>query len=157
GVSAEVLTGETSVDVRTAIFARLEARTLQQVVAVDVISEGTDIPAIEVVTFARPTASLGLFLQMLGRALRMAPGKEFAQVIDHVGNFLRHRGGPDTPRTWTLDRRPGKGSGASDAEPIRVCLNVTCGLSYERFRDACPFCGQPAPEPERRGPPDQVD
>lgn len=157
GVSAEVLTGETDPTVRRAIFQRLEDRTLQQVVAVDVISEGTDIPAIEVVTFARPTASLGLFLQMLGRALRMAPGKEYAQIIDHVGNFLRHRGGPDTPRTWTLDRRTARATAPSDATPIRVCLNVTCGQPYERFRDACPFCGTPAPEPERRGPPDQVE
>lgn len=157
GVSAEVLTGETDPTVRRAIFQRLEDRTLQQVVAVDVISEGTDIPAIEVVTFARPTASLGLFLQMLGRALRMAPGKEYAQIIDHVGNFLRHRGGPDTPRTWSLDRRTARATAPSDATPIRVCLNVTCGQPYERFRDECPFCGTPAPEPERRGPPDQVD
>lgn len=157
GMSAEVLTGETDPTVRRAIFQRLEDRTLQQVVAVDVISEGTDIPAIEVVTFARPTASLGLFLQMLGRALRTAPGKEYAQIIDHVGNFLRHRGGPDTPRTWSLDRRQSRASGPSDATPIRVCLNVTCGQPYERFRDACPFCGTPAPEPEKRGPPDQVE
>lgn len=157
GVPAELVTGETEDSVRWAIFDRLERREIKQIVAVDVISEGTDLPGLEDVCFARPTASLGLFLQQLGRGIRPMEGKLFTQLRDHVGNFLRHRGGPDTPRTWSLDRRPGKGSGASDAEPIRVCLNVTCGLSYERFRDACPFCGQPAPEPDRRGPPDQVD
>lgn len=157
GVRAEVLTGETEAGVRREIFKRLKARTLQQVVAVDVISEGTDIPAIEVVTFARPTASLGLFLQMLGRALRLMEGKAFALLIDHVGNFLRHRGGPDTPRTWSLDRRDKRAPKDNDAIPIRVCLNVECGQPYEKHLDECPFCGQPAPEPEKRGPPDMVE
>lgn len=157
GISAEVLTGETPVEVRNAIFDRLERRVLQQVVAVDVISEGTDIPAIDDLCLARPTASLGLLLQMIGRGLRMAEGKTHLQIRDHVGNFLRHRGGPDTPRTWSLDRRDKRAPKERDAIPIRVCLNVECGQPYERHMDACPFCGEPAPEPDRRGPPEAVD
>lgn len=157
GISAEVLTGETDHSVRRSIFKRLSARKLQQVVAVDVISEGTDIPAIEVVTFARPTASLGLFLQQLGRALRLMDGKEYALLIDHVGNFLRHRGGPDTPRTWTLDRRDKRAPKVDDAIPMRVCLEPTCASPYERHLDCCPYCGTPVPEPAERGAPDQVD
>lgn len=157
GISAEVLTGETPIEVRNAIFDRLERRVLQQVVAVDVISEGTDIPAIDDLCLARPTASLGLLLQMIGRGLRMADGKEYLQIRDHVGNFLRHRGGPDTPRTWTLDRRDKRAPKERDAIPIRVCLNVACGQPYERHLDACPFCGEPAPGPAERGPPEMVD
>jgi DNA repair protein RadD len=157
GISAEVLTGETDETVRASIFERLERRQLQQVVAVDVISEGTDIPAIEDVCFARPTDSVSLFLQMIGRALRTSPNKTHAQVRDHVGNFLRHRGGPDTPRTWSLDRRDKRAPKDNDAIPIRVCLNVDCGQPYEKHLDACPFCGQLAPEPEKRGPPDMVE
>lgn len=157
GVTAEVLTGDTPVEVRTAIFDRLERGLLQQVVAVDVISEGTDIPAVGVITFARPTASLGLFLQMIGRGLRMADGKPFCQLIDHTGNFIRHRGGPDTPRTWSLDRRDKRAPKERDAIPIRVCLNVACGQPYERHLDECPFCGEPAPGPAERGPPEMVD
>lgn len=157
GISAEVLTGETPVEVRNAIFDRLERRVLQQVVAVDVISEGTDIPAIDDLCLARPTASLGLLLQMIGRGLRMASGKEYLQIRDHVGNFLRHRGGPDTPRTWSLDRRDKRAPKERDAIPIRVCLNVACGQPYERHMDECPFCGEPAPGPAERGPPEMVD
>jgi superfamily II DNA or RNA helicase len=157
GISAEVLTGETPIEVRNAIFDRLERRVLQQVVAVDVISEGTDIPAIDDLCLARPTASLGLLLQMIGRGLRMAPGKTHLQIRDHVGNFLRHRGGPDTPRTWSLDRRDKRAPKERDAIPIRVCLNVACGQPYERHLDACPFCGEPAPGPAERGPPEMVD
>lgn len=157
GISAEVLTGETPIEVRNAIFDRLERRVLHQVVAVDVISEGTDIPAIDDLCLARPTASLGLLLQMIGRGLRMAEGKEYLQIRDHVGNFLRHRGGPDTPRTWSLDRRDKRAPKERDAIPIRVCLNVACGQPYERHLDACPFCGEPAPGPAERGPPEMVD
>ena len=157
GISAEVLTGDTPVEVRTAIFDRLERGKLKLVVAVDVISEGTDIPSVGVIIFARVTASLSLFLQMLGRGLRMSPDKLWCLLIDHTGNFLRHRGGPDTPRTWSLDRRDKRAPKVQDAIPIRVCLNVACGQPYERHLDACPFCATPAPGPAERGPPDMVD
>lgn len=157
GISAEVITGETDPIVRAAIFERLGAKTLRQVVAIDVISEGTDIPAVDCITLARPTASLGLWLQMIGRGLRMAAGKAYCQLIDHVGNFLRHRGGPDTPREWSLNRRDKRAAKKDDAVPLRICLNVTCGQPYERNKSSCPFCGTAAPEPEGRGTPDQVE
>lgn len=157
GITAEVLTGETDPAVRMSIFARLESGKLKIVVAVDVISEGTDIPAVGAIIFARATASLGLFLQMVGRGLRLADGVEYCILIDHVGNVLRHRGGPDTPRTWSLSRRDRKASAARDAIPLRVCLNVECMQPYEKHLDGCPYCGQPAPEPERRGPPEAVE
>jgi DNA repair protein RadD len=157
GITAEVLTGETDPAVRMSIFARLESGALKIVVAVDVISEGTDIPAVGAIIFARATASLGLFLQMVGRGLRLAPGKEFCILIDHVGNVLRHRGGPDTPRTWSLSRRDKRASAARDAIPLRVCLEVDCMQPYEKHLDACPYCGAPTPEPEKRGPPEVVE
>lgn len=157
GITAEMLTGETDAAVRMSIFARLESGALKIVVAVDVISEGTDIPAVGAIIFARATASLGLYLQMVGRGLRMAPGKTHCVLIDHVGNVLRHRGGPDTPRTWSLSRRDKRAAAARDAIPLRVCLNVECMQPYEKHLDCCPYCGEPVPEPERRGPPEVVE
>jgi hypothetical protein len=56
---------------------------------VDVLSEGVDIPEINLVLFLRPTESLTIFLQQLGRGLRHAPGKECLTVLDFVG--LTHR------------------------------------------------------------------
>jgi hypothetical protein len=119
---------------------------------VDSISEGFDRPAVEVASFARPTASLALYMQQFGRALRVAPGKERALIIDHVGNFLRH-GPPDRPRVWSLDRRGRKGGGG-DGIPLRVCLG--CMQPYERFRIECPYCGTPAPPPASRSSPEAV-
>lgn len=157
GVPAEVLSGETPPDVRAAMIGRLERRELKQICAVDVISEGTDIPAIEVVTFGRPTKSLGLWMQQFGRALRPAPGKTEAIAIDHVGNFLDPGlGPPDRPRVWSLARRSAKEKKEDDAIAYRVCLNPTCGNPYEAFRKACPRCGTPVPAPTARGGPEQV-
>jgi DNA repair protein RadD len=178
GVPAEVLTGETHHTVRQAIWRQFEARELLQVVAVDVVSEGVDIPALEVVTFARPSASLAVVLQQLGRLLRpvYAPGYDtetaegrFAAMaasvkgthgllIDHTGNFLQHGGGPDMPRTWSLDRREKRALGKPET-PLRVCLNFDplCGLSFPRYMVACPHCGHPIPPPARRDGPEHVD
>lgn len=156
GITAEVLTGNTDPTARMSIFARLESGALKIVVAVDVISEGTDIPAVGAIIFARATASLSLFLQMVGRGLRLAPGKTHCMLIDHVGNVLRHRGGPDTPRMWTLDRRDKKASAPRDALPMRVCLNAECMQPYEKHLDGCPYCGTPIPEAEEKGPVEAV-
>jgi superfamily II DNA or RNA helicase len=111
-------------------------------------------PAVEVATFARPTASLGLYLQQFGRALRVMPGKDRVTIIDHVGNFLRH-GPPDRHREWTLDRRDKRAKRDSGAIPLRVCLK--CAGPYEKHLDACPHCGEKPPEPGHRGPPQMVE
>jgi len=64
--------------------------------------EGLDIPGLDGVILARPTASLGRYLQMVGRALRPSPDKPHATIIDLAGNWTRH-GLPDDERVWTLD------------------------------------------------------
>jgi superfamily II DNA or RNA helicase len=64
--------------------------------------EGLDIPGLDGVVLARPTASLGRYLQMVGRALRPAEGKDHARIIDLAGNWERH-GLPDDDRLWSLD------------------------------------------------------
>lgn len=175
GVPAEVLTGETPDAVRVDVLKRLERRELLQICVVDIISEGFDLPALEVISMARPTASLALYLQQFGRVLRpvFAPGMpqdtaaeriaaqaaspkgRHALLIDHVGNFIRHRGGPDAPRVWTLDARDKRSTGPSDAIPLRVCL--ACIQPFERVLTACPHCGEPVPAPAGRAAPEQVD
>lgn len=79
---------------------------LQVLVNVDLFDEGFDVPSCDVCIMARPTASLGKFLQQIGRVLRPAPNKT-ALIIDHVSNVIRH-GLPDMPREWSLDRRQKK-------------------------------------------------
>lgn len=152
GVPAEVVSSHTPDILRRRIMRDLRARTLLMVVNVDLLGEGVDVPAIEVVCMARPTQSYGLYCQQFGRALRPAPGKTRALIIDHVGNVVRH-GLPDAPRAWSLDRRERRGSsGPTDAVPLRSCLNTECLAVYERVLPACPHCGHEPPVLDRSAP-----
>ena len=156
GVPAEIITGTTPDAVRRSLMRRFRAREILQLVNVDLLGEGVDVPAIEVVSMARPTQSYSLYCQQLGRALRPMEGKTRALVLDHVGNVLRH-GLPDAPRTWSLDRRERRNrSSPTDVVPIRTCRNTECLMVYERVLVACPFCGH-EPVPADRSSPERVE
>lgn len=179
GVPAEVVTGETPDAERQAILRRFRNRDILQLVNVDLFGEGFDLPAIEVVSMARPTQSYSLFAQQFGRSLRLmlapalmrewesftpeerrahiaASGKPRALIIDHVGNVLRH-GLPDRVREWSLDGRERRSRSApTDVVPLRVCTNVACLAPYERVLPRCPHCGT-VPEIADRSKPEFVD
>ncbi|RZJ26200.1 MAG: DEAD/DEAH box helicase [Haliea sp.] len=156
GVPAEVVTSKTPDDMRRRILRRFKARDVLQLVNVDLFGEGFDVPAVEVISFARPTQSYGLYCQQFGRVLRILQGKRWGIVIDHVGNVHRH-GLPDAPRVWSLDRRDSRGaSKPNDAVPVRTCLAPGCYGTYERILVACPYCGH-VPEITNRSGPQFVD
>lgn len=102
GISAEHLDGETPSKERFAILERF--RTGQTLVLTNcgIVSEGFDAPSIEAIQCVRPTQSLPLWLQMVGRALRPNPGKEHAIIIDHTENWITH-GLPNEERDWSLE------------------------------------------------------
>jgi DNA repair protein RadD len=150
GVRAELITGETDGTVRRAHIRGLESGQLDMIVAVDIVSEGFDLPALDCLVMARPTASLNLYMQQFGRGLRISPGKDKALVIDLVANVIRHGGPPDRERVWTLDRRGKRASGASEGIPLTVC--VECFQPFERVLRACPHCGHYEPPATRAAP-----
>jgi superfamily II DNA or RNA helicase len=155
GVRAECLTGKTHDHLRRDIIKRFERGDLEEIVAVDIISEGFDLPAIEAVSFARPSMSLGVVWQQFGRALRTFEGKTQALIIDHVGNVINPAIGlPDRPRVWSLANRDSRKKKENDAIPMRVC--VECYEPYERTYRECPHCGH-YPEPASRAAPQSVD
>jgi superfamily II DNA or RNA helicase len=146
GIPAATLLGSTDPLRRDATVARFAAGELQVLVTVDVVSEGFDIPASGCAILLRPTQSLGLYLQQVGRVLRPAPGKAAAIVLDHVGNVHRH-GFPDDPRDWSLDDRLRTGRGGGQAAPsVR-----TCPACFAAFKPAplCPCCGAACAPPPR--------
>jgi DNA repair protein RadD len=179
GVNAEVITADTPLNVRGQLMRRFRAREIMQLVSVDVLGEGVDVPAIEVVSMARHTMSFQLYAQQFGRALRVAVGdfiydiwdsftdaerlqhiaeskKPKAIIIDHVNNYQRH-GLPDVPRSYSLDRRQKRKRKVIDDEiPLRACMNPECLQPYEAVLPACPHCGT-KPVPMRRGSPEQVE
>lgn len=149
GVPAEVVSAKTPDPLRMQILRRFRAREVLQLVNVDLFGEGFDLPALEVVSMARPTQSYALYAQQFGRALRILEGKDRAIIIDHVGNVMRH-GLPDAPRAWSLDRRERRSRTTSDLTPLRLC--VKCTGPYERVLAACPYCGEPWVPAERSSP-----
>ena len=85
GISADVLTSENSHE-RQQKQQALRAGSINILCVVDIFNEGIDIPEVDTLLFLRPTESLTIFLQQLGRGLRLADGKECCTVIDFVGN-----------------------------------------------------------------------
>lgn len=151
GIPAACVSAETPAEVRAEFIRRFKEGRIWILVNVDLFGEGFDVPACEVVIMARPTASLAVYLQQFGRALRMLAGKLYGLIIDHVGNWKRH-GFPDKPRIWTLDRRDKRGKTEKDPEMIALTTCRNCGRSYEAFLPKCKHCGH-APEltPAERG------
>lgn len=89
GFRADYVVGETSSEERDRKLAEFRAGRLNFLFAVDVFSEGVDIPDINLVMFLRPTESLTVFLQQLGRGLRHAQDKDCLVVLDFVGQAHR--------------------------------------------------------------------
>lgn len=89
GIPAEHLDGTTPKDERSAILRRLESGDTLVVSNCMVLTEGWDLPPLAVASVNRPTASLCLHLQMIGRIVRPSDGKR-AIVLDHAGNTKRH-------------------------------------------------------------------
>lgn len=147
GVPAAAVSANTPSLVRAEYIRRFRSGQIWQLVNVDLFGEGFDLPAIEVVSMARPTASLAVYLQQFGRALRTLPGKQYGLVIDHVSNYKRHNL-PDKPRLWTLDRREKRAKQKPDPEEIELTRCKSCSRPYERVKLVCPHCGAAPPLPE---------
>lgn len=179
GVPCELITGEEDEDSRRKKLKRYRKRETLVLVNVDLFGEGFDLPAIEVVMMARPTASYALFAQQFGRGLRLGVDKLYlkfweqytveqrlaiiatsskpvAYIHDHVGNVLHFGGPPTVPREFSLESTR-RSSGPSDAIPLRICLSPTCLQPFERFYTHCPYCGFNVPPPPLPTLPEQVD
>ncbi|WP_026726734.1 DUF3427 domain-containing protein [Flavobacterium sasangense] len=85
GLKAEYLTSKNSNE-RDRIRNQFKNKEFNYLFVVDIFNEGVDIPEIDTVLFLRPTESLTVFLQQLGRGLRLAEGKDCLTVLDFVGN-----------------------------------------------------------------------
>jgi superfamily II DNA or RNA helicase len=155
GARFEHLDGKTPKEERDAILQRLSDGELQGITNCMVLTEGFDLPAIGCIVLARPTKSLGLYLQMAGRALRPSEGKADALILDHSGVTIRH-GWIEDPRVWYLDEDQKAES------PAQVARTVTGSTLLECSRcQAVRVAGQPCREcgflPGRRGEYHHVD
>lgn len=147
GIAAAMLDGTTDRGHRRRLINDLGAGSLKVLTSCDIISEGTDIPSVTGAILLRPTDSLGLHLQQVGRVLRPCPGKQWAVVNDHVGNSHRH-GLPTDPRKWSLEGRTKRKRAASDALPVKVC--PSCFATIGSTEPVCPICNHEFPPEARR-------
>ena len=85
GIPAIALTGNSDPETRKSVTNKLINGEIKVVFTVDLFNEGIDIPQINTILFLRPTESLTIFLQQLGRGLRLSEGKECLTVLDFIG------------------------------------------------------------------------
>lgn len=140
GIRAEHVDGTMDAGSRDGAIQRFIAGETLVLTNCELFGEGFDVPAIEAVILLRPTKSLSLHLQQVGRALRPSPGKTEAIILDHAGNSLIH-GLPDDDRDWTLADREKRKKGESASVAIKTCME--CFHVY-RPAPACPACGHTA-------------
>lgn len=136
GYQAAVLTGATPDGERARMIRDLGNGSLHLLASCNVVSEGTDIPAVFAALLLRPTESYALAMQQIGRALRPAPGKAAAIILDHADNVRRH-GFPTDEVEWTLSG-VSKKAAAKSVTP-RICLLCRAYLSLRALK--CPECG----------------
>lgn len=140
GVRAEHIDARTPTDERTEILDRLKSGETQVVSNVGILTEGFDFPGASCIILARATKSLGLYLQMAGRGLRIFDGKKDCILIDHGGSVYNH-GRVEWSREWTLDGEEKAWSEVDVTKKEKEMLQCrSCDLVYQG-QSECPDCG----------------
>lgn len=101
GINAAHIDGKTPENERSRILSRFAKGEIPILSNVGIVTEGFDVPEIECIQDVRPTASLGLYLQIGGRGMRPAAGKDSMIYLDHSNNVFTH-GFLEQDRIWTL-------------------------------------------------------
>jgi len=144
GIAAASIDGKMDAMQRKQLLASLGRGEIKVLTSCSLIGEGVDVPSVGGCILLRPTQSVALHLQMIGRCLRPSPGKAKAVVLDHVGNTLR-LGHHLEDREWSLD---GKKKRDSERVPsVKVCPECFAAMSSQA--SSCEQCGYEF-KPERR-------
>jgi superfamily II DNA or RNA helicase len=152
GVAAEMITDTDEEETREEVIGRLEAGDTSVVINCFLLAYGVDVPSVECIVLARPTRSLTMYLQSVGRGLRASPGKTHCIVIDH-GHVVEHLGLPQSDFPWSLDPNANVNTAATRAserkattEMLRTCRECSEIWLTSEQGHSCPSCGwTPAP------------
>jgi DNA repair protein RadD len=142
GIPAEHIDGTHSDAEREGALSRFRSGQTLILTTVQLAIEGLDIPAVEAVQLLRPTKSVIVYLQIIGRGLRTEPGKTHLYILDQVRNWEFH-GLPDDDREWSLDSSKKRAKKASDEDDIKVKQCGHCWAVFKPGPDKCPNCGAP--------------
>lgn len=137
GITADLIlsTSETSQSERERVKRDFETGQITVLVNVAVVTEGFDLPDASCVMMTRPTKSLALYLQMVGRGLRRKDDGGDCLILDLAGNADEH-GLPDKEREWSLAAR---GNPVAGEPPVSHCPG--CYFTTHPARHKCPECG----------------
>lgn len=142
GIPAGYSDANTSVDRRKELIAEIESGEITVICGVNTFSTGIDIPIATVAILARPTKSMVLHVQQIGRVLRPHPDKNHAIILDHSGNTLRH-GMPFDYREPELQKDPENNKKKEKSISIKTCPE--CFFIYQK-EPKCPDCGYEPPQ-----------
>jgi superfamily II DNA or RNA helicase len=143
GIKAEHIDGNFTDAQREAALERFRKGETLVLCSVQLAIEGLDIPAVEVVQQLRPTQSIIVYLQAIGRGLRPEVGKKELIILDQVNNWKRH-GLPCDEHEWSLNARE-KGKRKKKDEEEQECRLQQCKNCFHIFKKAlreCPNCNQ---------------
>ena len=143
GFAASHIDGGMDEAARDGVLQAFQDGRVQVLTSCDLVSEGFDLPAVEVAILLRPTKSVGLYLQQCGRAIRPHPDKERTIILDHAGNTARH-GFIDDDRDWTLADGFVRKRGENDDKPQTVRTCTAC-FAMHKPSPVCPVCGNVYP------------
>ena len=135
GINAASIDGTQDAATRRQLLEQLGAGELKVLTSCSLIGEGVDVPSVGGCLLLRPTQSLALHLQMIGRCLRPQPGKE-AVILDHVGNIERLGHHLDV-QEWSLDGI--KKREQTRAPSVKTCPQCFCAMASTL--SLCPECG----------------
>lgn len=142
GIPSAIIEANTPRNERDRILGDFRAGEIKVLWNVYTLTEGVDIPDVSTVILARNVDHVGAYLQMCGRALRPAPGKTEALLIDLVGASRVH-GSPTENRVYSLT---GTAIAREATESLRICLK--CGNTATSWTSKCPVCGFEPPKLE---------
>lgn len=143
GIAAASIDGSMDTLQRRLLLEQLGAAEVKVLTSCSLIGEGVDVPSVGGCLLLRPTQSLALHLQMIGRCLRPQPGKE-AVILDHVGNIER-LGHHLDPQDWTLEGIRKREQ--ARAPSVKTCPECFCAMASAL--SVCPECGHSF-RPEKR-------
>jgi superfamily II DNA or RNA helicase len=134
GYKSEALHSKIPENLREKYINDLGKGRINVLTSCDIVSEGTDIPILRASILLRPTMSVGLYMQQVGRALRPYPGKPNAIILDHAGNCLRH-GLPTDRIEWMLTKDKIKFEHDIEVRRCPICFCI------HKPSSTCPECG----------------
>lgn len=129
GITCAAVTGKTPPAERDRLLSDFKAGRIRCLTSVGVLTTGFNNPRVDLIALLRPTQSPGLYVQMVGRALRRAEGKENALILDFA-RLIRTHG----PIDAIVAKKPGRGEA-----PTREC--EACDAEIPAACNACPYCG----------------